>query len=158
MGSTQLNNEMNLQYPDGFKIMSEEELRKHKFYEEAPGFCINDPERHIVLSVSWRQANPFVAMLAGTADIARNMEAKIRKPMNKFGYHLEEFMTRQIGGKTADGYRYTYSVQDVGMVGESLSVKSGSNFYYIHSYFREELREESLKLLDQIFADVTWEE
>lgn len=56
MGSTQLNNEMNLQYPDGFKIMSEEELRKHKFYEEAPGFCINDPDRHIVLSVSWRQA------------------------------------------------------------------------------------------------------
>ena len=61
MGSTQLNNEMNLQYPDGFKIMSEEELRKHKFYEEAPGFCINDPDRHIVLSVSWRDevASPF---------------------------------------------------------------------------------------------------
>ena len=83
MGSTQLNNEMNLQYPDDFKIMSEEELRKHKFYEEAPGFCINDPDRHIVLSVSWRQANPFVAMLAGTKEVAQSMESKIRKPMRR---------------------------------------------------------------------------
>ena len=60
--------------------------------------------------------------------------------------------------RAADGFRYTYQVQEIVMAGESLSVKSGSNFYYIHSYFREELREESLKLLDQIFADVTWEE
>ena len=157
MGSTQLNNEMNLQYPDGFKIMSEEELRKHKFYEEAPGFCINDPDRHIVLSVSWRQANPFVAMLAGTKEVAQSMESKIRKPMRKFGYRLEEFMTREVGGKPADGYRYTYTVQGTGMMGESLSVKSGSNFYYIHSYFRQELKEDSLKMLDEIFAAVTWE-
>ena len=158
MGKTQLNKELNLSYPDEFKVLTGEDLKKYQFYEEAPGFCISDAVHHIMISISWRQANPFVAMLAGTADIARNMEAKIRKPMSKFGYHLEEFITRQIGGKPADGYRYTYSVQDVGMVGESLSVKSGSNFYYIHSYFREELREESLKLLDQIFADVTWEE
>ena len=158
MGRTQLNKELNLSYPDEFKVLSGEDLKQYKFFEEAPGFCINDAERHIMISISWRQANPFVAMLAGTADIARNMEAKIRKPMSKYGYHLEEFMTRQIGGKAADGYRYTYRVQGIGMVGETLSVKSGSNFYYIHSYFREELREESLKVLDEIFMDVNWEE
>ena len=77
--------------------------------------------------------------------------------MGKFGYHLEGFMTREIGGKTADGYRYTYKVQDIGMMGESLSVKSGSNFYYIHSYLRQELREESLSVLDGIFETATWE-
>ncbi|MBQ8053121.1 MAG: hypothetical protein IJ198_04870 [Lachnospiraceae bacterium] len=157
MGKIQLNNELNFSYPDAFKVLTEEDLKKYQFFEEAPGFCISDAQRHIMISISWRQANPFVAMLAGTADIARNMEAKIRKPMSRYGYKLEGFMNRQIGGKSADGYRYTYSVQDIGMLGESLSVKSGSNFYYIHCYLREALREESLRVLDEIFGAVTWE-
>ena len=158
MSTVQLNKELNLTYPDSFVELTQEDLKKHKFFEEAPGFCIQDAERHIMISVSWRQANPFVAMLAGSADIAKNMEAKIRKPMGKFGYHLEGFMNREIGGKTADGYRYTYKVQDIGMMGESLSVKSGSKFDYIQSDRRQELREESLSVLDGIFETVAWEE
>ena len=158
MSTVQLNKELNLTYPESFAEMAQEDFKKHKFFEEAPGFCIRDEDRHIMISVSWRQANPFVAMLAGSADIAKNMEAKIRKPMAKFGYHLEGFMSREIGGKTADGYRYTYKVQDIGMIGESLSVKSGSNFYYIHSYLRQELKEESLPVLDGIFETASWEE
>ena len=86
------------------------------------------------------------------------MEAKIRKPMSQYGYTLEGFMTREVGGKTADGYRYAYEVKGIGMVGESLSLKSGGNFYYIHSYFRQELREPSLQVLDKVFTSVTWEE
>ena len=85
MGNIELNNDLKLSYPDGFHVMTEEELKKYKYFEGAPGFCIEDPERHIIISVSWRQANPFVAMIAGTADVARNMEARIRKPMKKFG-------------------------------------------------------------------------
>lgn len=149
---------MNLNYPDGFKVMTEKDLKQYNYFDEAPGFCIHDQDRHIMISISWRQANPFVAMLASSADIAKNMEAKIRKPMNKYGYKLEGFMTRTVSGKTADGYRYTYAVKGIGMIGESLSLKNGSNFYYIHSYIRQELREESLKVLGEIFGNVSWEE
>ncbi len=156
MGVVQLNSELNLKYPESFAVMTDEELKKHKFYEDAPGFCISDEGGHMVVSFSWRQANPFVVMVVGTKDVARNMEAKVRKPMSRFGYRLEEFMMREVGGKQADGYRYSYEVQGTGMMGESLSVKSGSNFYYIHSYFRAALREESLKVLDEMFGAVTW--
>ena len=75
MSTTQLNNELNLTYPEGFKVMTPEDLKQYKFFEEAPGFCINDSDRHIIISVSWRQSNPFVAMLVSSADIAKNMEA-----------------------------------------------------------------------------------
>ena len=156
MGVVQLNSELNLKYPESFAVMTDEELKKHKFYEDAPGFCISDEGGHMVVSFSWRQANPFVVMVVGTKDVARNMEAKVRKPMSRFGYRLEEFMMREVGGKQADGYRYSYEVQGTGMMGESLSVKSGSNFYYINSYFRAALREESLKVLDEMFGAVTW--
>lgn len=158
MTTTRLNNELNLTYPEGFKVMTKEELKKYKFLEEAPGFCLSNPDKHIIISFSWRQANPFVAMLAGTADIAKNMEAKIRKPMGKYNYNLEGFITRELGGKRADGFRYLYQVNGTGMTGESLSLKSGSNFYYIHSYFRQEFREESLLALDEIFGSVSYEQ
>ena len=96
MGIVQLNNELNLKYPESFEVMTQEELKKHKFYEDAPGFCISDEGGHMVVSFSWRQANPFVVMVVGTKDVARSMEAKVRKPMRKFGYRLEEFMTREV--------------------------------------------------------------
>ena len=44
MGRTQLNKELNLSYPDEFKVLSGEDLKKYQFFEEAPGFCINDAE------------------------------------------------------------------------------------------------------------------
>ena len=85
MNTVELNNDLCFSYPEGFQQMSREDLGRHKFIEEAPGFCVHDEERHIMISVSWRQANPFVAMLVGSAEVSRNMEAKVRKPMSKFG-------------------------------------------------------------------------
>ena len=48
MGNIELNNDLKLSYPDGFHVMTEEELKKYKYFEGAPGFCIEDPERHII--------------------------------------------------------------------------------------------------------------
>ena len=63
METVVLNNEMQLSYPDGFHVMSEEELSKMTFYGEAPGWCISDPERHIDLSVSWKKTNGLFAKI-----------------------------------------------------------------------------------------------
>ena len=32
MGVVQLNSELNLKYPESFAVMTDEELKKHKFY------------------------------------------------------------------------------------------------------------------------------
>ena len=131
METVVLNNEMQLSYPDGFHVTSEEELSKMTFYGEAPGWCISDPGRHIDLSVSWKKTNGLFAKILNTREIAKNM------------------------GR-ADGYLYAYEVQGTGMAGESLYLKNRNTFYYIHCYFRDALRDASLPVLDEIFGTVNW--
>ena len=89
----------------------------------------------------WKKTNGFVAKLLNTKDIVKKMEAGIRNPMQQYGYHLEEFLSLEAGGKNADGYRYSYTVQETGMSGESLCIKNKNTFYYIHCYYRTELKE-----------------
>ena len=156
MGTVRLNNELDLTYPDGFHEMGKEELSRQTFYDTAPDWSISDPERHMAIAVSWRRTNGFLARLLKTKDIAVKMEAKIKVPMQQCGYRLEGFVVREPGGVRGDGYRYDYEVQDTGMSGESIYLKNGSTFYYIHAYFRTSLKEESLAVLDGIFDSFSW--
>ena len=151
-----LNNEMSISYPEGFHVMDKEELKGQQFLQEGPGWCISDPDRHIVVSAAWRKTNGLIARMLNTRDVAKNMSAQIRKPMQKFGFQLEGFLQKEMGGLRADGYLYQYVVQGTGMAGESFCIKKGSTFYYIHCYFRQALKDESLAVLEEIFQSVTW--
>lgn len=156
MEKATLNNELDITFPEGFHVMDKEEMEKHKYVGEAPGWCITDPERHIVVSVSWKKINGLAARLLNTKDIAKRMETGIRAAMSQYGYKFEEFISLKPGGKNADGYRYSYTVQETGMSGQSLCIKNGSTFYYVHCYYRTLLKEESLALLDGIMNSFSW--
>lgn len=156
MEKMKLNNELTITYPDGFHVMDQEELGKHQYFGEAPGWSISDPDRHIMISAAWKKTNGIVAKLLNTKDIARQMEAGIKAPMQQYGYQFEEFLSLQAGGKTADGYRYSYTVQEIGMSGESLCIKNKSTFYYIHCYYRTEQKEESIALFEKMIGEISW--
>ncbi len=151
-----LNNELNLSYPEGFHVLDDEERNRLTFFEDGPGVCLSDPERHIMMSVGWKQAGGFAAMVLNSKDVAKNMEAKIRKPMKQFGYRLEGFVSREVGGKQANGFRYEYEAQGIGMFAESLAVKMNKTIYYIHFYARTALKAESLPIMEDILGSILW--
>ena len=76
--------------------------------------------------------------------------------MQAYGYHLEGFLTEDAGGVKADGFRYTYTAQDIGMTGESFSIKKGKMFYYLHAYYRTELADESASVIRELFDSSEW--
>ncbi|MBQ1467757.1 MAG: hypothetical protein IIZ27_04700 [Solobacterium sp.] len=151
-----LNQELMISVPEGFHVMSEEELSKLNHYGQIPNWCVSDPDRHIILSVSWKKSG-FASLLLNTAEVAKKMEGEIHRLLASYGYTLKEFISEDIGGISADGFRYSYTAQNVPMIGESLSVKKGKVFYYIHGYLREELQEESLRTLEEIFRTCHWQ-
>lgn len=145
-----LNNELEIRVPDGFRAMREEELAKLKFYEEKPELCITDPDRHIIIAAAWKKSG-FAALLLSAKEVSKKMESAVAKAMQPYSYALETFLTEEIGGEKAEGFRYLYEAQDIRMIGESFSVKKGKVFYYIHCYLREELREESIRTIREMF-------
>lgn len=156
METATLNNELNLTYPDGFHVMSKEELSGYNFFSEAPGWCLNDPDRHIMVSISWKQVPGLFAKMLKAKDVAKNMEEQMSKAMKVYDYRLDEMVSLLPGGKEAEGFRYDYTVQETGMSGLSLCVKNKNTFYYLHFYYRTALKEESYPVLEEILQSAVW--
>ncbi len=150
-----LNGAWELSVPDGFKILSREEIDALHAYGEPPRFCISDPERHILLCAGWKPAG-LAGWLAGVADIARGAEARIRTPMRQFGYRRDEFCSRLLGGRKAEGFRYQYQAQGVYMIGETWVMKENKTIYNIHVYFRRALKEDSRPVIEEILGSIRW--
>ena len=150
-----LNNELEITLPEGFRDMTPEEMAGLNVYKEAPGVSVKDPDRHIVISAAWKKSG-LAALMLSAKEVAKKMESTLRGAMKPYGYVLDSFITENIGKETAEGFRYRYTAQNIRMVGETLSVKKGRTFYYIHCYLREELREESLQTLEEIFQSARW--
>ena len=150
-----LNNELEITLPDGFHILTEEELAGMNFSDGKPDLCISDPERHIIISIAWRKSG-FAAHLLSAKDVIGKMESGIRKSMEPYGYSLETFLTEDMNGTPAEGFRYEYEAQGISMIGETFSVRKGKVFYYIHCYLRKALREESLQTLESFFGTFRW--
>ncbi|MBR0462605.1 MAG: hypothetical protein IJJ00_07830 [Erysipelotrichaceae bacterium] len=153
---TLINDELEIVYPEGFHEMNETEKKEHNITDKNGSFCLSDEERHIIITVFWKNAGGLISALVKPHDAVVNMEKAVSGQMQKFGYKFDEFIVREAGDKTADGYRYDYKVDGLEMSGESFIVKNSRTFYYIHSYYRTALKEESLKVLDEIFGSLIW--
>ncbi|MDO5133853.1 MAG: hypothetical protein Q4D81_12885 [Eubacteriales bacterium] len=155
METSLLNNELMITVPDGFHVMDDEELGRLNSFGEKPGWSIADPDRHITISIAWKK-NAMASFLLNPREIAKKMEMSLQKIMAPYGYELQMFVQENLGGVEAPGFRYAYSVQETGMIGESLSMKKGKTFYYVHCYLRRELLEESIPVLQEIFESCRW--
>ena len=151
---TLFNNRMKLRFPEGFRMFSEEEMKKQNFLKEGTGNCLKDEERHILVSVAWKKAG-LLSLLAEPSEAVRSMEKQIAAPMKDYGYVLEDFMNKRVGDTDLYGFRYSYRAQDIGMTGESFILKKDKVFYYLHVYYRTELTE-SRKTWDDILSSLEW--
>lgn len=149
-----LNNSLKLPCPDGFHVMDEEEKSQLNIMRDGPGVCLSDPERHMMVSIGWQQVGGLTSMLLKSGDIVKNSEKAVSKSMQSYGYQREGFLQRSIAGNQAEGFAYTYEAQGVPMYGQSCAMKVGKVFYYFHCYARQALREESLKVWEEILDSV----
>ena len=115
MDSVILNDELKLAYPEGFHVLSAEEMDRMQFLEKGAGICLSDPERHILISVGWKRPGVLAGLMLNAGDLAKNSEKTIRKAMQNMGYRCRGFEKRQIAGNRAEGFGYEYSAQGVEM-------------------------------------------
>ncbi len=157
MNGLLLNDILRVPCPDGFHVMDDAERSNLEFIVEGPGVCLSDPERHIIVSIGYKKTSGFAAMLVSEKDAAKNMETQIGTALRSFGYRLDGFAARMIGGKTGTGSGYHYVSGDTGMYGESFVVKQGKVFYYFHYYTREALIDENFPVWSGFLSEIRWE-
>ena len=152
MKSIIVNEKMELFYPEELHVMSEEELSKMQFYHDEKGTCLNDPERHLMLSFAGQTLNGFSAFLLNQKDMAKKTEDVIGKMSERFGYRLLEHINDTVGDRKADGFSYEYKVGDLQMYSEVLVLKLDRTVFYFYLYSRDENKEENIRIWKEILS------
>lgn len=152
-----LNEELTLAFPEGFETMAPEKEASLKMVgERGKGEAVEDTERHIVASCAFKEVGTLSALLLNSKDLVKSAAKKILEAMKDFGCESEGFFTENVGGKKMEGVRYHYTAQDTAMTAETLVMKKGKVFYYLHFYYRTELREDSRKVIAEILKTAKW--
>ena len=147
---------MCMNVPEGFRILSAEERSGMQILENGEGEILQDPDRHIMISAAWKKHGRLVGLLAGTKDAVCAMEKKIAAAMKPYGYECTGFLQEEIGGETAEAFRYRYTAEDTDMSAESLIVVHDGIHYYVHCYYRTAAEDESPALFRKILREVNW--
>ena len=150
-----LNKELALVIPDGFDPMTDEEKAQLSTPYGAPAWCVKDPDRHMILSITWKRSF-FASKIVNARETAQNMEGKLRKLMENMGYERRQFIKEEIDGIESHGFGYRYDTASVRMAAQSMVLKKGSTFYYIHCYMRDEMLEQSQAVLDTFLKSIRW--
>ncbi len=151
-----LNDTLELTFPDGFRKLTEAEMKQQAITQSGPGVCLKDEDRHIVVSLGWRRTGLLDALLNGK-DLTKSAQGRIANVMRPYGYQLTGYLNRQAGGESISGFGYTYTAQNIAMEGECCAVKKDKTVYYLHFYARKAFRDEAFRLWEEILKNARWE-
>ena len=130
--------------PEGFRTLTEKERSKLNMLGGGESLCLTNEGNHIVASIAWKEVNAVAGLLLRLISPATSAEANVNRAMTPFGYRKETVLSRQIGGQSAEGFRYTYTAGGTPMVGETYVVRQGRSLVFFHGYIRGDRRDEYL--------------
>ena len=156
MNRMKLNINLEIGVPEGFHVMDENDARRRTILAGGEGVVLEDPERHAVISIGWKAVGRLALKILSTKNIAGRSERSIRRAMKRYNYYYDGTAEPLIGGRKADGFRYTYYAQGVKMAGESDVVKFEQTLYYFHLYTRDALKDENCVTWNEILTSAEW--
>ncbi len=141
--------------PDGFHVMSEEELTKLFMKPDPDRWGIWDQERHIMLTLEWKKYSPLALKMTNVKNIAARNEQLMRKALKKYSYQPEGAFSGRIAGLEAEGYRYLYQVQGIEQTAECLLFAERSLVYRMTCVGRVENRAANRAFFESIVDSVS---
>ena len=154
MSKALVNDLFSIEVPEGFHTMSAEELRQAYQDDNPNRWGMWDQERHVMVTVMWKEYSRLVMMLADTKAICRKNEQIAGKGYAGNGYECGGFFSVDVDGEKAEGYRFSYRIGDVEQSAETILFKLDRTIYSITLGGRKENRETDRELFDRIIAGI----
>ena len=151
-----LNNELTVTCPDGFHVMDAEEKKKLNAIGGI-GEVITDPDRHIIISIGWKNVGGLISAMFNAKNASREVEKNYKSSMKAYGYRFGDHISRTIAGEKAEGFSFGYTAGEIEMYAESYAVKHNKEFYYIHYYSRTAVKEDNAAVLNEILDSAVFE-
>ena len=157
MSKATVNGLMSIEIPEGFHTMSAEKLRQAYRDDNPDRWGMWDQERHVMVTVMWKEYSRLMMMLADVKAICRKNEHMAAKGYAGNGYECGGFFSANVDGEKAEGYRFSYRIDDVELSAETILFKLEKTIFTVTFASRRENRETDRELIDRIIAGITLE-
>ena len=132
MSRETINGAVEVEVPDGFYVMSAEELRQVYQSDDPNRWGIWDKERHIMMTVIWKAYSGLAGLfLSDLKAVCKKNEQLSSKGYAGHGYRCDGFFSLSVDGQPAEGYRFSYRVEDVEQSAETILFRHGKTIYSV---------------------------
>ena len=145
-----INHDLNLMVPDGYRVMSAEEM-KAMFLDDNPNrWAMRNEAMHHTVAVFYHKSNPFLSMLADAKSIAESTELRLAEGLLSHQYRKGESFPLTVCGQKAYGFTYRYINHDVPTDGTVIVFKHGNICYTVYGYSAQEYTDANRPVFESI--------
>ncbi len=156
MSNLNINDKLNITYPDTFHVMDEAEKKNLQTMTDEDFTGLSNHDDHIIITIGAKEIPGFSNLVLSTKVLIKNMEKQVGKAMMINSYARGRFKDREIDGVKACGFDYSNEVQGIVMMGESYVVKKDKTVYTFNMYSRDNLRAKNMKTWEEMLGSIRW--
>ena len=151
-----VNGELELTLPEGFAVMSREEVQQAYKNSAEGSWGMADRERKINVFVIWQKPNPILAWLTDVKAMTKKNEKMTAEAYQDYGYKREDFFAKAFGRTLMQGYHFRYTLNGSERCVETLLFKKKGAIYNVTCVCGAEFVSERDGLMKEVFK--TWTE
>ena len=153
MEKTIINNELTLTRPEGYHIMSDDELKKY-FGTTNRIVGIYSSDDHSIISVSWTKPGFLNRLTSAESLVSGNENCMIRR-IKKYNRIVE--LHTEVASQKAYGIKFEYTAidKDVEQYGEMISFRCKNKFYVVTYTSRSSLAEQNNKVFESVLNNLS---
>jgi len=134
MTAETINGDLKVMVPDGYRVMSAEEM-KAMFLDENPNrWAMRNEVMHHTVAVFYHKSNPFLSMLADAKSVAESTQLRLAEGLLSHQYRKGESFPLTVCGQKAYGFTYRYVNHEVPTDGTVIVFKHGNICYTVYGY------------------------
>ena len=144
-----LNNQIQIDLPEGFRRLSEQELRDRNANMSDEGVVLRHDERQVLIQMMWKKI-PFFGRGVTLEKMVENTAETHRRLVPSFRNQVACRTT--IAGQDACGFRYEYLANDVKYMTVYYLIRTEKMTYSFSLSCRKETGEEDERIFNELLA------
>ena len=147
MQKATVNNELTVSFPEGFTVLTREELQQMYLDSNPDRWGIRSAPAHQTAVIMWKKYARPEFLLPDAERIAHTNEGMMREGLKDYGYVLKGFFDAEVCGMTGCGYDYEYTNQGTATHVRTVLFRHHSIVYSASFYWRasEEAPQEMIR-------------
>ena len=147
-----IDNVMHMEILEGFRQMTEQELRAQGANMSDQGVVYKDEDSHILLQIFWKK----IPLLGKNVPLEKTVELTAKQHRGMVPtYREHRDLENVIAGEKAVGFSYEYTVKDLEQVTVYYCLRYEKKYYAFSMTMRKENRERDAALFEEILHSVT---